>query len=88
MLEAMKARIQGAKVRLRIQGDEWSEADVRIAAATKLKALHPDTSGVEHVNAGTEIARLKADKALLIKYATPDQVNRCPHCGGTGYVSD
>lgn len=89
MLEAMKARIQGAKVRLGIKGDTWTEADVRIAAAEKLRDLHPDTSGAQRENVGPKIAKLKSDKAMLIKYATPEQPgHKCPHCGGTGYVDD
>lgn len=89
MLDAMKARIQGAKVRLGIKGDHWSEADVRLAAAAKLRELHPDTSGAGRADAGPKIAKLKSDKAMLLKYATPEQPgHKCPHCGGAGYVDD
>lgn len=84
-------RIYAAKVRLNIKGDNFTESDVREAAALKLKKHHPDTAGHAEVahDVGTQIAKVKADRALLIKFAMPTQPgNRCPHCEGTGYVRD
>ncbi|MCJ8335429.1 MAG: hypothetical protein MJH10_14480 [Epibacterium sp.] len=86
----IKARIKAARVRLGIQEETFTEADVRLAAAAKLKEQHPDSSGVVREGSGAAIAKIKSDRAFLLRYATPDEEvqNVCPHCGGTGYVSD
>lgn len=89
MNKALTSRIEAAKLRLGVKGDTWSEADVRIAAATKLRSLHPDTGGVVSAEAGTQIAKVKSDRALLSRFATPEtKGTKCPHCEGTGYVLD
>lgn len=90
MKNDVKARIAGAKIRLGIKAETWTESDVRLAAAKKLKEYHPDSAGAPKAGAGAKIAKTKSDRALLLRYATPDHEvqNKCPRCGGTGYVCD
>lgn len=86
----LDSRIRAAKVRLNIRGDDFTESDVRKAAALKMKQYHPDTADAAIArDSGTLLAKVKADRALLIKFAMPTQPgNKCPHCEGTGYVRD
>lgn len=83
---ALEARVKAARLRLGVKTDKWTEADVRVAAAEALRRVHPDTGGVSDSETGPTIARVKSDKALLLRYATPEQSRPCPHCEGTGNV--
>jgi len=86
MIHRTSSRIAAAKIRLGITRDPFTESDVRLAAAAKLREAHPDTGGKSD---GAEIAKIKSDRGFLLRYATPDEAiqNKCPNCGGTGYVS-
>jgi hypothetical protein len=90
MRQDTKSRIAAAKVRLGIKTETWTESDVRLACATKLREYHPDSAGMTKPDSGVKIAKVKSDRALLLRFATPDDVvkNACPRCGGTGYVQD
>lgn len=85
---ALTARVKAARLRLGVKTDKWTEADIRVAAAEALRRAHPDTGGVSDSETGPTIARVKADKALLLRYATPQPGSTCPHCKGTGHVFD
>ena len=72
-------RIKAARVRLGIAANTPLTANaIRVAAAHKLKAAHPDQGG------SGDLSKIKKDRDFLMRQCTQREV--CPSCGGSGYV--